>query len=245
MTENQLVPTAPAEPLALIEQAIAKGYDPAHLGQLMDLQERWERNRAAERFAEAISSFQAEVPVVLKERVANIEGANSKWEYNYAGYDDIMRKIAPLLAKYQIVITFSSDQVPQVGIKTTCRVRVGVHFEDHTLTVPIPQMKVNDTQKFGAALSYAKRYALCAALNIVVSNEDDDAAKQLDNVDEEEVAALKDLIETKNVDLPRFLTWAFGKEFVVPKGKEAQLKSLELMTRAEWPKAMDMLRRKK
>lgn len=243
MTENtQLVPTAPAEPLALIEQAIAKGYDPAHLGQLMDLQERWERNRAAERFAAAISAFQAAVPVVLKERVAKI---NDDWSYNFAGYDDIMRQIAPLLAKYQIVITFSSDQIPQVGIKTTCRVRVGVHFEDHTLTVPIPQMKVNDTQKFGAALSYAKRYALCAALNIVVSNEDDDAAKQLDNVDEEEVAALRDLIETKQVDLPRFLSWAFGKEFVVPKGKEAQLKSLELMTRAEWPKAMDMLRRKK
>jgi hypothetical protein len=38
-------------------------------------------------------------------------------------------------------------------------------------------MRVNETQKFGAALSYAKRYALQGALNIVVTDEDTDACE--------------------------------------------------------------------
>lgn len=227
--ENTQLAKQPTEPMVVIQEAIKNGADISTLERLFALQERHEQNEAARAFAAAISAFQAEVPIVLKSRTAKID---DKWSYQFASYDDIMRQVSPLLAKHEIVVTFSTDQIPQVGIKTTCRVRVGTHFEDHTLTVPIPQMKVNATQQFGAALAYAKRYALCAALNIVVSDEDDDAARLLDNVDEEEVAAMRQLIVEKQVDEVRFLKWA-------------EADALEQIPKAMFPKAMDMLRRKK
>lgn len=223
--QTQLQPT---NPLAIIERAIAAGMKPEDLKGLFDLQERHERNRAAEAFADAITGFQDECPVILKRRVAKIK----EWSYGYAGYDDVMREIKDLLKRYRIAVTFSTDHTDK-GIKATCRVRVGTHYEDHTLTVPVPgQMVVNDTQKYGAALSYAKRYVLCAALNIVVSDEDDDAAGLLENISEEQVKELQGLIKSKSVDEKRFLNWA----------NIAQLTS---MPRRDFPKALDMLKRKK
>jgi hypothetical protein len=57
-------------------------------------------------------------------------------------------------------------------------------------------MSVNDTQKMGAALSYAKRYALCAALNIIVTDEDDDAAKMSVTIDDKQAATIQEWMDT-------------------------------------------------
>jgi hypothetical protein len=114
-----------------------------------------------------------------------------------------------------------------------CCIRVGAHYQDHHFTTPVPaDLKVNDTQKMGAALSYAKRYVLCAALNIVVTDEDNDAASLMDLIGDPEIEQLNTLIYEKNVDLRRFLDWA-GVE------------SLDKMPRAKFDKALDMLKRKK
>lgn len=223
---TDLATTAPT-PLTILSAAVASGIDPDKLGRLMELAEGWEKNRAAERFADAVSQFQAECPVIFKSRTAKVKD----WQYAFASYDDVMREAAPVLAKCGIALTFSTEPAPG-GLKVTCRVRVGTHYEDHALTVPLPQMTVNDTQRFGAALSYAKRYALCAALNIVVTDEDDDAVTQLTNIDEAQRAELERLIGEKNVDMPRFLAWA-------------GVDDLARLPAADFPKALDMLRRKK
>jgi hypothetical protein len=240
--------TGVTHPLVLLQSAIERGLDPEKLGKLMDLAERWERNKAAQEFALAISGFQEECPTVFKNRTATVPG---KFEYHYAGYDDVMRAAHPLLAKHKIALTFTSDVVsvaplPQAerqgratgegtnaGIKITCRVRVGTHFEDHTLTLPIPAGVVNDTQRYGMALSYAKRYCMCAALNIVCTDdEDDDAASMVEFVEPAQIAQLKRLIDEKGVDLGRFLAWA-------------NVDGLDKICKKEYAKCIDMLQRKK
>jgi hypothetical protein len=92
-------------------------------------------------------------------------------------------------------------------------------------------MRVNDTQRWGAALSYAKRYSLCAALSIVLGDEDSDAEGLVETVGEEEIATLKELIEATSTDLKRFLKWA-------------AIDQLKDMSRDFFPAAVSELRRK-
>lgn len=215
-------------PMTLIAAALDRSdIDPGKLEKLMELQERWDRNRAAEAFGQALTNFQTKCPIIHKSRTVKL---SSQGGYKFASYDDIHREIAPLLAECGLAVSFSTDQV-EGKLKATCRIRHGTHYEDHTLTVPVPDMRVNDTQKYGAALSYAKRYALCAALNIVVSDEDSDAEGLVETIGDEEIATLQEWIESTGTDLPKFLKWA-------------AIESLKEMSRDFYPAAINQLKRK-
>lgn len=190
-------------PMALLQQAVSQNMDPQQLLQLTDLYERWAKNDAASKFGEAISEFQRRCPRIHKERKVNAGPLN----YQYASFDDVMREAGPHLAACGLAVSFSTDSTDK-GIRVTCRVRHGIHAEDHTLEVPIPDMKVNQTQRYGAALNYAKRYALCAALNIVVTDDvDDDANSVYETIDDQQELEITALIDEKGVDRARFLAW--------------------------------------
>jgi hypothetical protein len=222
---NGLVEQEPAkkpEPSAL-QVAIERGADPQVLLQMMELQERYDRNRAAEAFGEAITKFQSLCPIVHKGRSTKDSGA---FGYTFASYDDIVRAASPALKECGLAVSFSTEHVEH-GIKVTCRIRHGIHAEDCTLTVPVPNtLKVSDTQKYGAALSYAKRYALCAALNIVVSDEDSDAAGMHEVISESDFRALEQLLMESNSDFGRFCK-AYGIDKVadLPASQLAQARS--------------------
>ena len=188
-------------PLAIIQSAVDRGMEPAHLTQLFDLQERWEKNRAAERFGEAMARFQSNCPVVHKAKQAKSSG--NFQGYTYASYDDVMRAAGPILKECGLAISFSTEQVEK-QLKVTCRIRHGIHYEDHSLTVPVPDMRVSDTQKYGGAKSYAKRYALCAALNIVTSDEDNDAEGLHESINGNQLADLNDMLMSRIADPKRF-----------------------------------------
>lgn len=193
--------------LTIIQQAANQpDLDVAKMQQLMELKREWDRDRAAEAYAAAISEFQRKCPQIHKGRKPMSGPA-----YTYASYDDVMAVAAPILAECGIAVTFSTEQVDK-SIRMNCRLRVGTHVEDHAFTVPIPDMRVNETQKFGAALSYAKRYALQGALNIVVTDEDTDAANlHAKTITGEQVDALSNEIDRRQADPNRFLA-AFGIE---------------------------------
>jgi hypothetical protein len=198
MTETALTTTDTNESLPasnpgkLLEMAVERGADMDALEKLMDLQERWEARQAERDFNDALASFQAQCPPIMKRREASFKGQHA---YYFASLDDIMREIKPLLQQCGLTVSFSSD-VQEGAITVRCRVAHGIHAETSEMTVPTPsEMRVNDTQKMGAALSYARRYALCNALNIVVTDEDTDAAKLNDPISEKQVVQLSELLE--------------------------------------------------
>ena len=179
MTETEeaaatdIVPAA-TNPLAIIE---AMSQNPAcdveKLKGLMDLAERWQARDAREAFVRAFADFQEKCPIIGKGRVAQ----GDRMSFRYAGFSDIMQAIQPVLAACGLSVSFSSDLLTDGRLHIACTVSHGTHSEVSEFTCPVPsQMRVNDTQKMGAALSYAKRYCLCAALNIVVADEDFDGA---------------------------------------------------------------------
>lgn len=221
-------------PMDLLDAAISKGIDPAQLGKLIDLQERWDKARAAEKFAEAITGFQRECPVVLKQRTAKITGrGGGNYSYNFADYSDVMAAAGPAMSRNGIVVTYTTALRDSL-LGVTCRVRVGTHVEETHLDLPIPQMSVNDAQKFGAAVSYGKRYVLCAALNIVVSDGLDDDAHALDRITREQADEIRRLLVETKADEAAFLDWADGG-----------IQKIEDMTKQFYPKCIDMFRQKK
>lgn len=230
------LPKPGPDPLALVQLAIEKGADIDKLGRLFDLAERYEKAQAAIRFARAITKFQAACPRVKKERKAQIPGKDGKqgYGYSFANFEDVDRVAAPHLAANEIVVTFSTDHVANgtvPAIKTTCRVRVGTHTEDTVLSVPVPQMTVNDTQRYGAALSYAKRYAMCAALKIVVADEDDDGQGLIERVNDGQIETLRAHLERTGTKEEAFLHWMAAQR-------------MEDVLARDFPKALDFLRRK-
>lgn len=218
----------------LIQLAIEKGMDADSLGKLFDLLERKEKNEAQRRFGDALALFQKKCPTVFKAKTAKIKTkSGSEFSYNFASLDDVMAEASPILAECGISVSFDTEHSVANMLTVVCRLRVGGYFEDRKFTAPVPSdMAANEPQKFGSALSFLKRYALCAALNIVVTNDvDDDAGRCFEFITKGEVATLKELLDEKGADFERFLKWA-------------GIESLDRMPAKQLPKALDMLHRK-
>lgn len=212
--ETSLAESRPPQidPLVLIQTALEKGFTHQDMKGFFDLQERYEKKLAADAYGEAMAKFAAICPMIQKKRT------NTHLGSVFASYDDIMREVQPVLAKCNISLGFDTEtiippgDVPGAGyITVTCRVRVGSHFEDKKFTCPVPgNVKVNDSQKMGIALSYAKRYCLCAALNIVVTDEDLDAASLNEVAPESTIQIIRNMIADcesigVEVNIPAFL----------------------------------------
>lgn len=168
MNDEHLPAVIEPAPLVLIQQALNNGIKPADIKELFDLQVRYEQRRAEEAYADAITAFQAECPAIHKSK--NVEG-----KYNYAPLDKIMQAVLPVLRKYKIVVTF--DTAEDAGtMHVTCRTRVGVVEKVTTVALPVPPANklTNATQASVGAITYGKRTALVAALNIICTDEDVD-----------------------------------------------------------------------
>lgn len=210
--------TSPPSPLALINNAINRGMSVADLQGLFDLQERFERQQAAQKFAEAITAFQSECPQIEKVKAggapkARDGGYQPPPAYHYAPYEEILRVAGPLMVKHGIVATFTTKTSDKGVMAITCRIRVGTHSEETNMDVPSPggNSLVNAAQIQAMTLSYAKRYSLCAALNIVTKDEDNDCQVG-DTINAAQVQEILNLIEQcKQAGTPvafdRFKQW--------------------------------------
>lgn len=222
-SHTAIQPVAKPDPMVLLQAAIEKGLDPDQLGKLMDLQERYERNVAETAFANALRAFQAECPPIGKLRKAD--------RFKYAAFEDIMRIVSPLLAKHGITIAFDSKCAENM-LSVTVRLRVGSYFEDRTFSTPVPvSLKVSEPQQYGAAMSYAKRYAVTGALGLVMADEDDEntlRAWSVKSITPAQVKDIEELIERTGSDLDRFLN-AFGVKAVAEMTQEQHAQALRQM----------------
>lgn len=226
-TELAPVSVPATSPLAILAAAVERGADPDQLDKLLALQERYERNEAARQFADAMSTFQSKCPPVVKSRQAG----SGNFAYGYAAYEDVWRVAGPLLSALNIVVSFSFAP-HEKGVLGTILITKGVHTESRQMYAPLPGMRVNDCQQYGAAVQYLKRYLLLAALNIVTIGEDDDAASAFEPITEEQAARLEEWITETGTNRARFLEWA-------------DVKSLAEMPAEKYPQAIEFLKRKK
>jgi hypothetical protein len=227
--------------MVILERLIDKGVDVDKLKPMMDMVQEYNRNRAAEDFATAITKFQELMPPVEKTNPVFGKNRDAGPQYHFASLSDILEMAQPHLSACRIVVTFDSESV-QAGLKVVCRVRVGTHVEQTTFTLPMPTIpNANGSQIAGAALQYAKRYAMCAALNIRTKGEDNDAADQAELLTDEQVAVLNGLfadLREAGAEVNQQLFW----EWIHGKGTD---KGMHEMLAKDFTRAVDFLDRKR
>jgi hypothetical protein len=117
--------------------------------------------------AAALSAAQAEMTNPPKTKTAKA----GKYSYNYADLAEIIEHIRPTLAKHGLAIT----QIIETGEKTILVTRL-MHKGGQFLQSTYPLPNGAAAQEMGSAITYARRYSLCAILGIA-AEEDDDGEK--------------------------------------------------------------------
>lgn len=142
----------------------------------LKLQDRERETRFAQDFAAAVM----DMPYISKTNQIVIpakDGRPERVQGMFASFENLDRVVRPILARHNLVISF---KLGSDGGGTTC-----VPILTHTLTgyrdvgdalrvPPDTSGSKNAAQAIGSSASYAKRYAMCAALNIVTIGEDTD-----------------------------------------------------------------------
>jgi hypothetical protein len=192
--------------LALIRDALKSDVSPEKLSALLAVKKDWEADEARKAFNIAVSEFQQRCPI--------IEKADDAYGKKYARIDRIWREIRPLLTQLGLSVTWQTCELRDklCRVEGQLRHRDG-HGERLVQDVPLPdQLKgQNEAQRMGSASTYAKRYALCAALGIVTGEDDDGHAAGTQTLSDDQSREVLDLINAaRGVDgfnEPAFWKW--------------------------------------
>jgi len=166
------------DPQALIATAIEKGMDVAVLEKLLNMRERIVREDAERQFREAMSAFQAELPVIKKQKsVMNKPEKGGGLRYKYATIDEIMKQVQPYIGKHNLSYDIETSRVDGGIMATVIVFHVAGHSKKSSFAAPVdPEAYMTAPQKWAAARTFAVRYAFMDAFGIVTGDEDTDAA---------------------------------------------------------------------
>jgi hypothetical protein len=220
MQDQPLTIQPPQEPSVsiMLQSIVEKGVtaeNVAVMGQLIALKERMDSKQAEKEFAAAFVKLQAEMPKI--EPTRGIPGKQGNIKFHYAPYEEIMRKVRPLLTEHGFTLTFDSD-FADGRVTVTCKLQhIGGHKTEtkHAARVGSGPINSSEAQADGAAQTYAKRYALCSALNIVIEHDTDaeSAKNQGDFITARQAAELRERCEELGANKPMLLAIAGAASF--------------------------------
>ena len=149
-----------------------KDIDVEKLEKLIELKEKHDIKESIKMFYSDFSKMQSDIPPIEKDSEIKI---HNRVQSKYASIDAINKVIRPILKLYGFAISFRIH----VEDKSLKAIAILSHKEGHseesTFTVPFDSSgNKNAVQAIGSAATYAKRYAICALLNISYGEEDDD-----------------------------------------------------------------------
>jgi hypothetical protein len=180
--------------MAMVERvALNPDADISKLEKMLDMQERILNRNAQQAFTADLAAMQSELPLVGK---AGRGHNNAK----YAKLEDINEAIRPTLQKYGFAVTFRINQTDK-SVTVTARLshRMG-YSEETNLSLPLDTSgSKNAVQAVGSTVSYAKRYAICALLNISTGDDDDGGPPKFNEHPSVTNAQIKQLRDAANV----------------------------------------------
>ena len=217
------LPTAAASEatalISVIDRAIATGADIEQIERMYALYERASARAAKSAFTAALMRAKAAMPKIIK--TGTIEGnvkdergtkVGKAKQSTYAKWEEVCAQIEPVLAANDLVLTFETAQTAADRVNVTAVItHVDGHAERSQLALPIDTGGAkNNVQGWGSSVSYGKRYAAFALLNLVGHDDKDtDGVPAFQFITEEQEATLRDLIEATEADLPKFCKY-FG-----------------------------------
>ena len=188
--------------LSLVQRAASDpNCDIDKMERLMKMHTDMQARQAEAAFAAAMSDMQDELPVIA-------ERGNANGRYTYALWEDINAKIKPVLKRYGFALSFRTDTKDGITVIGILKHRDG-HSEETSITLdPDTSGNKPGVQAVASAVSYGKRYAAGALLNLTSHGEDDDAyAAAVEYITDEQAATIADMIEATGSDKKLFLEW--------------------------------------
>lgn len=125
-------------------------------------------------FAEALSAFQGQVtqPTKTKEAVVRHKDGNGQHKFKFADLPEVISAIREPLAENGL----GYSQHPTLDGDRFILRTIVYHKSGGFMTSEYPLPGSAKPQEMGAAITYARRYALCAMLGIHADEDDDGAA---------------------------------------------------------------------
>lgn len=222
--ETQVIEQAPQVPavalqrpdfFSLIQQiATNPAFDANKLTAVIDANERIVRFNAESAFNVAMNECQAEMPRVKKNGMIEFEDKNGKKRQTpFAKLEDIDEAVRPIYKKHGFAVRYKTGTATlsngDVRPVIYCIIsHIGGHTEKDELTLPLDTSgSKNNLQAMGSTISYAKRYMIENAFNIIREGADDDA-KSAFPITAEQAKEINDLLKETKSDLKRFLEFA-------------------------------------
>lgn len=207
---------------AMLQSAIAAGVtaeNVAVLEKMMDLYERTQAKEAEKEFARAFVQLQSDMPAI--HAVKPVPNNDGSIRYRFAPYEEIMEQVRPLLLRHGFTVSFSQT-IGDGRIVQACTLRhVGGHAVTNQFAVRVGKGPPgsSEAQGDGAASTYAKRFALCDALNIVVEKDSDGARAGEDAriegapIAPDKAQYLRELVAETKSDEAAFLRFAGASKY--------------------------------
>lgn len=128
--------------------------------------------------AEALAAFQAEAPKIPKNKTAKVETrSGGSYSYRYADLGDILPVVTPLLAKHGLSWSSKPGRAADGELILEYRL-LHTSGEADAGEMPLGVDRKCKPQELGSAISYARRYALTAQLNLAADEDDDGRTAQ-------------------------------------------------------------------
>lgn len=218
MPQTQLAVVQPS-PAELIRAVIDKGVTLESVGvveRLVALAERQEQRQAEKDFAAAFVALQSEMPRIFKTKPVPDKNGNLK--YKFAPYEDIMDAVKPLLQKHGFTVTFSMSFTEGRVIQSCTLQHTGGHSRTNQFMARVGSGPPgsSEAQGDGAASTYAKRFALCDALALVIETDTDganDARNEGKPITEDQALCLRDLVRQTKSNEAAFLKYAGSETY--------------------------------
>ena len=168
------IDSASPSPTDLLQLAIEKDVDIEKLSKLMDLQERWLKANIEKKFNLAMANFQKNCPIIEKKQA--VKNKSGEVRYKFAPIGEIIRQVKTLLADNKLFYDFTTED-SEGFLKVICTAtHESGHCKQAAFKIPIGKEDyMSDVQKYGARLTFAKRYAFCNAFGITTAETDTDA----------------------------------------------------------------------
>jgi hypothetical protein len=190
LQESTAVQAVEVTPMTLINQAQTEGADVERMQQL---------------FSENVR--------IVKNAEVDFRSQKGRTHYKFTTLDHIVKRVVPVMAKYGLTHSWSTDQ-NSGQISVTCKLsHMAGHSESVTLSAGSDNTgNKNNIQAIGSTVSYLQRYTIMSILGLSSGDKDDDGqaaeAKQVQYISESEQADLQALIDEVNADENLFLRWA-------------------------------------
>lgn len=228
MNETQLTVQEPSM-AHMLQSFIERGITAENVSafeQLCALRERVEAKQHEKEFFTAFVALQRKCSRIQATKQVPDKQGNIK--FTFAPFEDIMKEVQPLLNEFGFGLTFDMRFSEGRNTAICTLIHESGHARSNEFAVRIGNGPpgASESQADGSANSYAKRFALCNALNIVIEKAVTDADARIvgENVDADTARDLRRRAEACGADISAFLQYAGANTFeAIPKSSVPKL----------------------